>query len=210
MIDRELELLQGLVEIQEEMALRAVLASIWMQREHPGHQVLSIRPDPTADGELIRMRMRLPLAEYLKWKQTSPDAWRAIIQVSGMGRDCEEQMFALMHWHHRRSEVFYKDSIGCDKFESDSGGAKYTEEEMHDRAIAACVRAGVRPPKWWAKSHCEYCGTLPAHLPGLPCAWCDTFKELHDKNTRREDWCSSESTQDRNEPKRDPKAETRA
>lgn len=206
--DKE-EKLAALVEIKEELAIKAVLASLSMQREFPGWQVLSVRPDPSAARLIERKRAELTFADFNLWKNYSFEGKRAVVMAMGMSRESETEMVGLAGMYAGRARLFFEDSIRCDEFEAEEGGPKYTQTEMYCRAQDAAIRAGVRPRDWHYMSHCETCGTMPAPTINSGCKWCDTFKELYEESGSG-DSEGPRVTQDGAEPSRDPKAETRA
>lgn len=176
----KLEKLAALVEIKEELAIKAVLVSLAMQREFPGWQVLSVRPDPSAAKLIESKRGELTLADFELWRQTF-EGRRAAVMAKGMSREMHTEMVGLAGSYARRAALFFEDSIRCDEFEAGEGGPKYGQAEMYVRAQDAAIRAGIRPRDWHYTSHCEMCGTMPAPTHNSRCMWCETFRELYEE-----------------------------
>lgn len=203
------EKLAALVEIKEELAIKAVLASLSMQREFPGWQVLSVRPDLSAARLIEIKRAELTFADFNLWKNYSFEGKRAVVMAMGMSRESETEMIGLAGMYAGRAKLFFEDSIRCDEFEAEEGGHKYTQTEMYSRAQEAAIKAGVRPRDWHYLSHCEMCGTMPAPTVNSGCHWCDTFRELYEED-RNGDSEGPGVIKDGAEPSRDSTTQERA
>jgi hypothetical protein len=121
------EKLAALVEIKEELAVKAVLASISMQREFPGYQVLSVRPDPSAAKLIEQKRQSLSLTDFDLWRKYTFEGQRAVVLAAGMGRESHTAMVGLAGMYAGRAKLFFEDSIRCDEFEAEEGGPKYSQ-----------------------------------------------------------------------------------
>lgn len=180
--DREEMLLKQMVSLSEEMALKAALMRFEAHDKDPHVKLLSIQKDPSAENWLAYTSKIMGLPEFEKWAQRDPEAWRAKIQAEGMGRSCRGEMVKLAAWHQQRSEEFYHDAIENEKeLRSGDGERPLTESQFQTLGIAACLKYGVRPPKWIHTSHCLSCGTMPAPKQGGECHWCNVFAEIHDE-----------------------------
>ena len=198
--DKEELLLIRKMQIAEEMALEAVLGRLDEHDKNPLIKPLYIQKDASAISFLRREREKKTLKEFEWWLSSDPGAWRAKMRALGMGRSCKLEMERLQRWYRTRSSSFYNDAIRTETLEAEEASKAVTEAELHHKAIAWCLKSGIRPPKWENKSHCLDCGTMPSPKAGGECQWCETFKEIHEENDRAANSGLSGQNKNGNEP----------
>lgn len=186
--DREEMLLKQMVNLSEEIAIKLVLRRLEEHDKDPTVQLLSTRKDETAAAWLKYEKQKMSKLDFELCEVCDPDMWRAKIRAEGMGRSCREEMERLLTWYQDRSEEFYHDAIENEKeLRSGDGERPLTESQFQTLGIAACLKYGVRPPKWIHTSHCLSCGTMPAPKQGGECHWCNVFAEIHDEINQQQE-----------------------